>query len=124
MRISVKEFRDQEGWRKMLAETFAHHQGVLATAIDALRRGATIYGDAPRKEGVHPDASTVHEFHRIKGWNQALKALEEMCNPMPETSSTDRLLAREPWSDYASAESELLKNAPPKPETFFQPPQL
>ncbi len=124
MRISVKEFRDQEGWRKMLAETFAHNQGVLATAIDALRRGATIYGDAPRKEGVHPDAGTVHEFHRIKGWNQALKALEDMTLPLPEAGPAEKALNREPWGDYAADDSELLKNAPPKPETFFQPPQL
>jgi len=121
MRISIKEFRDQEGWRTKLAEVFAHNQGVLAIAIEALQRGAIIMGEAPKREGVHPDASTVHEYHRLRGWNQALKALEEMCLPMPAAGDQTQILEREPWSDYAAAESELLKNAPPKPETFFQP---
>ncbi len=119
--ITIKEFRDQAGWRTKLNETFKHHDGVLTTAIGILRNHAIIIADAPVKAGVHPDASNLQEFMRVKGWNQALKALEAMCLPMPSGTDMEKLLSREPWSDYAAPDSELLKNAPPKPETYFKP---
>jgi len=119
--LTVKQFRDQEGWRKQLAESLAHNNGVVRTAVMVLKRHATIYTEPPVRPGLHPDAVAMHEYYRIMGWNQALAALEQMELPIPEASEQEKAANRMPWGDYVADDSELLKGAPPKPETYFQP---
>lgn len=119
--ITIKEFRDGEGWRKLLGEAFEHNQSVIKVALQALKAQAMVTGDPPQKQGVHPDACAMQEYHRLKGWNQAILALENMRFPAPEKSELEKATQRPPFEDYVGDESVFMQNAPPKPETYFSP---
>lgn len=120
--LTVEQFRNAEPARASLASAFKVNDEILRSAVTTLRHHAMIYTDPPTKPGIHPDAVAAHEYYRRQGWNQALIALEQLCEPMPSASDREKAAARDPWSDYAAADSDFMKGAPPKPEEIFNKP--